>query len=143
MVQTYTYDLSSPDPAVQTVSQLRLLLGDTDLSQTATRPLSAVFADQEYLFFWQRNGSPSLTDLDLPVCDALLALANDKARLASFVQFQNGGSVDLRQVANELREQEKEIRERYYTTPAEAYAEQNWNDFSYRRLLWTQALRNP
>lgn len=138
---TYTYDITATDPTILVVSQMRLLLGDTDLTQVTTPPLSAVFADQEYLFFWNRNGAVSVTDLDLAICDALLALANDKARLAAFVQLQGGGSVDLRQVAGELRAQEKEIRERYYNNPSEAYAEQNWGDLSWRRLLWTQSLR--
>ena len=138
---TYTYDLGprTPDPVI--VSKLRLAMGDTDLTQTTTPPFSTAFSDQEYDSFWQDNGSPPPTDLALVVYTALMSLANDKARLASFVQLQGGGSVDLRQVAAELRAQAAMIRSNYLAQPAEAYAEQNLNDFTWRQLIWTQSLR--
>jgi non-ribosomal peptide synthetase component E (peptide arylation enzyme) len=131
-VFSYSYDPTSPDPTTRAISAVRLLAGDIDLSQTATSPKSAAFADQEYQNFLALSpGGDTL----LAAVWALLALASDKARLASLVQLQNGGSVDLRALANELRQQATTLREMYNSIPAEGFAETNYGQFSLGPII--------
>lgn len=135
---SFSYDPQSPDPTTRAISAVRLLVGDTDLSQTGASPMSVAFADQEYQNFL--NLAPG-GDTMLAAVWALLALASDKARLASLVQFQNGGSVDLRALANELRQQATALREMYNSIPAESFAEQNYGQFSYGPIIWNVVQR--
>lgn len=134
---TYSYDPTSATQPLLGISTLRLRLGDTDFSQIATPPLSVIFADQELSLFLSANQGDQIFAL----CDALLALANNQARLAAYVQLQGGGSVDFRQIAQQLREQSKEIRTQYINTPAEAYAEVDYGPFSYQAIVWNVVQR--
>lgn len=134
---SYTYDPTSTDAILGPLSLVRLLIGDTNFSQVVTPPLSVMFADQELTVLLAKNqGDPVLTE-----CDCLLTIANNRARLAAFVQLQGGGSVDLRGVARELREQEKEIRDRWMNTPAMAITEWSVSPFATRDILWNSIQR--
>ena len=133
----YSYDPTATDPTLAAISLLRLRLGDTDFSSIQTPPLSVMFADQELTAILNADQNDQIFAL----CDCLLSIANNAARLNVFVTLQGGGSIDRRQIASALLAQSKEIREQYINTPAFALIEMDYNSFSAREIVWNAIQR--
>lgn len=114
---TATYDLET------NVGKLRLLLQDTDTDDV-------IFQDEELQVFLSQKGN----DLYLAASTVMLALANDKARLAKRKRASKYEH-DLTKLANECREQAKVFREEAENIPADDYAEMGITAFQRRDIM--------
>lgn len=144
MQQTYSYNLASTDPLVSQVSTIRLLIGDTDLSQTAgpAAQRSVQFSDQELLAFAaQAPGGDSLYAAVRALRVWATMVAASGPPVTTSPSAAGGFSVDPTRQAAALNAQADRLLSDAENIPAEAWAEVAANDFQYRRLLLNDALR--
>lgn len=100
MQPAYTYDPATP------LGQVRLLLGDTNVTPDATGNQPAIFSDAELmaLLTYLSGGS-----VHIAASLALEALAADAARLVLRIKTQNSDT-DATSYAGQLRSQAQELR---------------------------------
>lgn len=131
---SYTYNLAT------NVGVVRLFIDDRDMSSVSTSlPLeqrSAIFTDEEIQEFLDLSGQDALR----ASAKALITIAGNRSLL---VQSRRVGKADLDYgpVRKDLLAQADALVKEAISVPADAYAEQVWDDFSLRRILQNVVLR--
>lgn len=131
---SYTYDLGT------SVGLVRMYIDDRDISSVDSNlPLeqrSAIFTDEEIEAFLAQSGQ----DVMYASALGLITISGNRQLL---VQSRRIGktAVDYGDVRKNLQEQAKELVKMANATPADGIAEINWDDFTYRRILYNAQLR--
>ncbi len=140
MALTYSYDPTVMTGPQAVVNKIRRLAGDTDtFGMTAETPRSertAIWSDQDLLGYLADTG-----DSWYAAALALEALAQRYAVMAVGVDLGGGGNINYGSVSALLAQRAKDLIDRLESMPAEAISENDWNDFSLRRIYANSALR--
>jgi hypothetical protein len=145
---TCTYDPSDP---TDLVTQVRFNIQDVDITttppsgSTPRAQWSVLFTDQEINMIAPKYASfPN--QADLTAAELLENVASNAALLAKHITLGDYSS-DTRTAANGLRSQADWLRQRYAKAqaagseePAESVSQEIWDDFGFRRWLYTSAL---
>lgn len=132
---SYTYDLATA------VGKVRLLIQDTDLSAVSPglrlEQRSAAFSDAELSAFLDMRAQ----DVYLTASLALRAWAANKQLIV--ITRKNGqGSVEYGTVRADMLKMAEGYETMAREQPADAYAEMDWDDFSFRHILDNAQLRS-